>query len=137
MKGFLQIHVDERDRDALHFLWVNDPLAADPEIIIYRFTHVVFGLNCLPFLFNATLREHFLKYRSEYQNKVESIVRSLYVDNYAGGGCDTNNAHEIYKLMKNILQIGGFNIHKFVTNDKKLKQRVSPDELTSPPPHNL
>ena len=132
MKGFLQIHVDERDRDALRFLWVDDPLAQDPEIIIYRFTRVVFGLNCSPFLFNATLREHFLKYKDKYPEEVDAIIQSLYVDDFAGGGCDTNHAHKIYTLLKTILQFGGFDIHKFVTNDEKLNQQISLDEITPP-----
>ena len=130
VKGFLQIHIDEHDRDALRFLWVDDPLAADPEIIIYRFTRVLFGLNCSPFLFNATLREHFGKYLNEHEAHVESIMRSLYVDDYTGGACDTDHAHEIYKLMKSILKLGGFDIHKFVTNDSDLSQRVSLDDTT-------
>ena len=70
---------------------------------------------------------------TEHSSEVGSIMRSLYVDDYAGGGSDTNHAYEIYKSMKTILQLGGFDVHKFVTNDIELKQRVSPTEATASP----
>ena len=50
-KAFHMIHVDERDRDVLRFLWINGINAESPEIVTLRYTRVVFGLNCSPFLF--------------------------------------------------------------------------------------
>ena len=62
MHAFLQIFVDENDRDSIRFLWfenINDP---GSKIVIYRFTRVVFGLTSSPFLVNATLQHHLSKY---------------------------------------------------------------------------
>ena len=58
---FLNIVVDRKDRDCLRFLWVVDSFDDNSPIVIFRFCHIVFGVNCLPFLFNGTL--HFT-YRS-------------------------------------------------------------------------
>lgn len=57
-KAFVNIVVNERDRDCLRFLWVKgvDSERLDP--VVYRFCRVVFGVNCLPFLLNATLQYH-------------------------------------------------------------------------------
>ena len=49
-KAFHMITSDEKDRDALQFLWINDIYATDPKLVCYRFTKVVFCLNCSPFL---------------------------------------------------------------------------------------
>ena len=38
------IHVDEKHRDALRFLWVQDIDSVDPKPLILRFIGVVFGL---------------------------------------------------------------------------------------------
>lgn len=46
-KAFLMIAVDEKDRDVLRFLWVNDLTKEEPEIRTYR---VVFGVSSSPFL---------------------------------------------------------------------------------------
>ena len=54
-KAFHMITVDEKDRDALQFLGIDDIYAADPKLVCYRFTKVGFGLNCSPFLLGATL----------------------------------------------------------------------------------
>lgn len=40
-KAFLMIAVDERDRDVLRFLWVDDVTKDEPELRAYRFTRVV------------------------------------------------------------------------------------------------
>ena len=61
-KAFLNVEVDESDRDCLRFLWVNDIDCEKLETIVYRFRRVVFGLNALPFLLNATLRHHVSRY---------------------------------------------------------------------------
>lgn len=39
-KAFLRISVAEDDRDALRFLWFDDPFSEDPRIIVLRFTRV-------------------------------------------------------------------------------------------------
>lgn len=54
-KAFLMIMMDEKDRDALRFIWVEDIDKEDPELCIYRFTRVVFGISSSPFLLNATI----------------------------------------------------------------------------------
>ena len=83
-KAFLQIRVNEDDRDALRFLWVSNSRSDDPEITTYRFTRVLIGMNCSPFLLNGTLR-HLSKYGNEFPEAIAKLIRSLYVDDFAGG----------------------------------------------------
>ena len=47
-KGFLMISVAEDDRDALRFLWFDDPFSEEPKIIVFRFARVAFGLQPIP-----------------------------------------------------------------------------------------
>ena len=61
-EAFLNIEVDEQQRDLMRFLWVDDINSEDPNIVIYRFCRVIFGMNCSPFLLNATLKHHVTKY---------------------------------------------------------------------------
>ena len=48
-KAFLNIEVDEKDRDCLRFLWIEDPFNDDSPTVIYRFCRFAFGVNCTPF----------------------------------------------------------------------------------------
>ena len=57
-KAFHMISVDERDRDALWFLWIDDVYATDLKRVCYHFSKVVFGLNCSPFLLGRRAEPH-------------------------------------------------------------------------------
>ena len=123
-KAFLQIKVNENDRDALRFLWFLDPFDPDPTMVAHRFTCVLFGLNCSPFLLNGTLRHHLMKFISEHKDLIAKILRSLYVDDFTGG-CDTvDDAKKLYELFVRVLREGGFPVHKFVTNNAELQQLI-------------
>ena len=54
-KAFLMVGITEEDRDVLRFLWVDDIDKLLPEIVVLRFTRVVFGVSSSLFLLNATL----------------------------------------------------------------------------------
>uniref|UniRef100_A0A1I7WRD4 DUF1758 domain-containing protein n=1 Tax=Heterorhabditis bacteriophora TaxID=37862 RepID=A0A1I7WRD4_HETBA len=59
-KAFLQVRLQEADRDATRCLWIRD-ISKPPEgknIVAYRFTRVTFGINASPFLLAATIRFH-------------------------------------------------------------------------------
>ena len=44
-KAFLNISVDPRDRDYLRFLWVDDTGSKHPNLQVYRFARVAFGID--------------------------------------------------------------------------------------------
>ena len=49
-KAFLMVSMDEKDRDLLRFLWVDDITKDEPEIIALRFTQVVFSVSSVSIL---------------------------------------------------------------------------------------
>ena len=57
-KAFLMVGMAEEDRDVLRFLWVDAIDKPSPEIVVLRFTRVVFGVSSSPFLLNATIKHH-------------------------------------------------------------------------------
>ena len=79
-KAFLNIKVHAEDRDCLHFLWVRDIHAKDPDIVVYRFTWVVFGVNSSPFLLNVVIRHHVNQYKDVDPQFVECLINSFFVD---------------------------------------------------------
>ena len=60
-KAFLMISVTPADCDALQFLWVSDADGPQKDVIIMRFTRVVFGVSSSSFLLNATIDHHMRK----------------------------------------------------------------------------
>ena len=88
-KAFLNISISEEDRDFLRFLWVNDIKSDQPEVVVYRFARVVFGVASSPFLLNATLQKHINAYKSNDPKIVENLLQSLYVDDLNSGADNT------------------------------------------------
>ncbi|XP_014282817.1 uncharacterized protein [Halyomorpha halys] len=78
-KAFLQILVNEKDRDFLRFLWWEDRTCK--RVKVMRHCHLVFGVNCSPFLLGAVLNYH-LDESEEGLDKIYAKLRSsFYVDN--------------------------------------------------------
>ena len=115
-KAFLTISVHSKDRDALRFLWVDDVEKASPVVKKLRFTRVVFGVSANPFLLNATINHHLQKYRDEHPDLVNTLRKSLYVDDVTYGADGEDEAYKFYVLSKRVFADGGFNLRKFVTN---------------------
>ena len=53
-KAFLNIEINPEERDWLRFLWIDNIKSSNPEVIIPRFTRLMFSLVCSPFIVNVT-----------------------------------------------------------------------------------
>lgn len=127
-KAFLNIEVEEKDRDSLRFLWCEDVRDPASKIVVYRFCRVVFGLNASPFLLNATLRYHISKYKAEDPDFVRKMLESFYVDDLVTGEKNTSDAFLLYEKSKERMASGGFRLRKWMTNDKALSDRIERNE---------
>lgn len=127
-KAFLMIAIDEKDRDVLRFLWVDDATKEKPEIRAYRYTRVVFGVSSSPFLLNATVKYHLESFRDSHKAVVKKLLESTYVDDVITGADSIDEAFELYTQAKEIFRKGGFNLRKFVSNCLPLKTRIDAAE---------
>jgi hypothetical protein len=82
-KAFLMVAVDEKDRDVLRFIWVDDVNKSDPDLRAYRFTRVVFGVSSSPFLLNATVKYHLERFLASNKATIQRLLQSTYVDDIA------------------------------------------------------
>ena len=127
-KAFLNVGVTPEQRDFLRFLWVDDVNSSNPEVISLRFSRLVFGLVCSPFILNVTLRNHLLKYENIDPEFVHNVIRSLYVDDFASGKSSVKDCFELYRKLKTRFQEGGFNMRKWASNDQELNQLIEKEE---------
>ncbi|UYV60640.1 hypothetical protein LAZ67_1001743, partial [Cordylochernes scorpioides] len=77
-KAFLQIEVNERDRDYLRFLWYSQN---GEKTEVFRHRRVVFGVNCSPFILGAVIKYHLSNVRPEHKPLAQRLQKSFYVDN--------------------------------------------------------
>ena len=54
-KAFHSVGIAGEDRDVPRFVWMDSLEDKNPILVLYRFCHVVFGVNASPCLLNATL----------------------------------------------------------------------------------
>ena len=83
----------------------------------------MFGKTSSPFLLNATLQLHMKKYEMEDL----SFLYSIYIDDVAFGGDGIHEVFELYLNTKSRLA-GGFNLRKFVSNDRGLQEKIERQE---------
>ena len=127
-KAFLMVSIADVDRNVLRFLWVDDISKKEPEIVVLRFTRVVFGVSSSPFLLNATVAHHIGQYETVDPVFVEKFLENIYVDDLAAGGTDVDDTYEFYAKCKLRLAEGGFNLRKFMSNSKELMSKIDANE---------
>ena len=123
-KAFLQIFIQESDKDLCRFFWYDDPCSENREIVEYRMTRVLFGLNCSPYLLAATVKHHCKKYKEEFPKTVESLLTQMYVDDWVTGGDSVEEAFSKYQQGTEILAKGGFALRKWKTNSVELHKEI-------------
>ncbi|KAK6760640.1 hypothetical protein RB195_021918 [Necator americanus] len=82
-KAFLQVRIEETDRDFTRRLWIksiNKPLTPE-NLAVYRFTRVTLSINASPFLLSATIL-YCLKNFVEKKELAEEIAANLCVDDF-------------------------------------------------------
>ncbi|XP_064467442.1 uncharacterized protein LOC135378355 [Ornithodoros turicata] len=82
-KAFLQVAVRGEDRDALRFLWFEQPPTSSdclPPICEWRMTRVPFGTSASSFLLGATMLHHLRNVSGPEQEVAQMMADSFYVD---------------------------------------------------------
>ena len=122
-KAFLIISIDDDDRNVLRFLWVDDVTKANPEIRVFRFAQVIFGVSSSPFLPNAIIKYNLESFLDAHGTVVRFLLHSTYIDEIITGA-DTQS--------KELFRRGGFNLRKFVSNSQELRRQIDRAEGTQP-----
>ena len=127
-KAFLNIEVERQDRDCLRFLWVEDVREEVVNPVVYRFCRVVFGVNCSPFLLNATLQYHLDSFSELDPEFVRVLKKSFYVDDLVSGDATVEGTIELHGKAKARLAEGGFRLRKWLTNSAEVMNAIQASE---------
>ena len=114
-KAFLQICLQPEDKDVHRFL-----LFSNGTERIMRFTRVTFGVNCSPFLLNATIKWHLNQYPETWVT--DELKSNLYVDDLLSGADSVEDAHKLYNESKEIMYEAAMTLTKWQTRKKSLEK---------------
>ncbi|XP_061712795.1 uncharacterized protein LOC133521744 [Cydia pomonella] len=122
-KAFLQVGLQEEDRDVTRFLWVKDleKELSEDNIMQYRFCRVPFGVISSPFLLAATIRYHISKTN---KSLLPVIADKCYVDNLVTSVQSREEALNLYAQTTNSFKELGMNIRDWMSNDKDFVDKI-------------
>jgi len=122
---FLQLQLDEKDRDLTRFWYRvtrNDEgnYNTTNEVICYRFTRLRFGLTCSPFLLSASVRELVTTHKDTFPTAVTLVDRSTFMDSFVAGTED-NGVIAIHYQLTALMRKYRFPVEKWASNSELLK----------------
>ena len=123
-KAFLQINVNENDRDYLRFLWFDKIFSDQPKMVRNRFVRVVFGVTSSPFCLNGTIRKHVQSYDFD-KEFIDKVLSSFFVDDFIGGEESVAKAFELFKKLRIRFLEGHFLLRKWKTNNLELQNPIT------------
>ncbi|XP_048002611.1 uncharacterized protein LOC125239152 [Leguminivora glycinivorella] len=122
-KAFLQIGLQEEDRDVTRFIWlkdINKPLS-DENILHLRFCRMPFGIISSPFLLTATIRYHISQKNSDL---LKRVANKCYVDNIVTGTNAVDEAVRLYDETRETFEELSMNLRDWTSNDEAFNQEI-------------
>ena len=123
-KMYRAIELVEPDRDLHRFVWRSTPSEVVKD---YRMTRVTFGVSASSFIANMCVKQNALNLAHEFPLAAEAVEASFYVDDGLTGADDTQTAIKLQRELQELFARGGFQLHKWNSNDPNVLRHLSPD----------
>ena len=125
---FLQVRVPPAQRDYLRFLWwPNGDTSVEPKI--YRMCCHLFGATSSPSVASFALQYAAEQNKEKYSERaVETVKNDFYVDDCLMSVGSIDEAQNLVKEVSEICAEGGFNIEKFVSNNRDVLNSISEEK---------
>jgi hypothetical protein len=125
-QAFLQLVLDQKDRDLTRFFWYRifhgeNGYTITNDVTTYRFTRLPFGLTCSPFLLSGTLRELSANHKEEFPKATALVDNSMYVDDVTAGAETDNEVIALYYELTSLMKQIQLAMAKWATNSPQLK----------------
>jgi len=115
------------DRNRFTILWKNER----DELVAYRYTSIVFGFVCSPFILQCVILYHLEKYQND--KCLDILKNNMYVDNLFFTGNDVSALKALYNESLSRMAEGGFQLRSWSTNSPDLKSVFVEDDSAASP----
>ena len=112
----------------LRLLWVDDITTREAQVVQYRFCRLVFGITPSPAILQCVIQHHLSRYKNSHAEIVKLLSDTWYVDDFPGRASNREEGFHVYCQAKEVMNRGGFNLHKWRTNDQDLRLRINKAE---------
>ncbi|GFX32018.1 integrase catalytic domain-containing protein [Trichonephila clavipes] len=100
-------------------------LCADAPVKTYKLATVTYGTVSAPFLATKTLRALADEEKAEFPDAADVICNDSYMDDILSGESTLEGAKKLQTRLSQLLQRGGFELHKWVSNSPELLKDLS------------
>ena len=118
---FNEVAVPEADQVALRFLWHQSPKSA---IEVYQFMRHTFGVKCAPTCSNYALLRSAEDNEMEFPTATLAVNRNFYMDDFFKSVKSTDEALEMQQQLSEMLNLGGFHLTKWISNEKEVIAQI-------------
>ncbi|GFW39870.1 integrase catalytic domain-containing protein [Trichonephila clavipes] len=119
---YWQILVDPNQRDLQRIMWKT---SADAPVKTYKLATVTYGTVSAPFLATRTLRALADEEKAEFPDAADVICNDSYMDDILSGESTLEGAKKLQTRLCQLLERGGFELHKWVSNSPELLKDLS------------
>ncbi|XP_075990231.1 uncharacterized protein LOC142985871 [Anticarsia gemmatalis] len=125
---YRMIRIDNQDSDYQRILWRND---TSEEIKDYRLLTVTFGTASAPYLAVRTLMQLADDEGDKYPEAARILRKDFYVDDVMSGADSLEQAVSVSQNLKRLLQLGGFELKKWLSNSSEFMKTIHISERSS------
>ena len=122
---FLQVGVLARDQFSLRFLWRENTTS---DVVVHQYTRHIFGALDSPTCANFALRKTATDNMSTYPEAASVVNEKFYISDYLDSFKNVTHAIKINRDLVSLLELGGFNLTKFVSNADEIASAMSPED---------
>ena len=122
---FNQVAVPEADQGALRFLWRQSP---ESPIEVYQYVRHIFGEKYAPTCSNYALLRSAEDDEMKFPVAALAVKRNFYMDDFFKSVKSTGEAMEIQQQLAEKLNLGGFHLTKWISNEKEVIEQISEPE---------
>ena len=120
-QAFLQIKLKlEKDCNRFCFFWEENN-----QLRCFRYSSIVFGFSCSPFILNYVLKHHASTYPSDLCTQL--LNSNFYMDDFIFTSSSPQELKEIYQTATHRLAEGGFELRSWNTNHPEIRKLMLED----------
>ena len=123
-KMYRAIELVEPDRGIYRFVWRSTPSEVVKD---YRMTRVTFCVSATSFIANMCVKQNALNLAHEFPLAAEAVEGSFYVDDGLTRADDIQTAIKLQRELQELFARGGFQLHKWNSNDPNVLHHLNPD----------
>ena len=119
---YLQILLRSEDRKFCRFIFNNK---------IYEWSRLIFGRSDAPFTALHVIRTHALKFKDRYGEAVDSILKSMYIDDLCDSRDDPREIKDLVTQSSEIFSKAKMDIKKWMTNCREVLAAIPSEDIAT------